>query len=93
MLLAGHLKDWVGQRKAFTSRTVSIYMVLVLLLGQGPSGTLRRMLSCCMEVKVFNVSPFRQKGGWPSILTEVAKCDIVCANCHRVRTAQRRKGL
>lgn len=25
-----------------------------------------------------------------SILAEVAKCDLVCANCHRVRTEQRR---
>lgn len=26
-------------------------------------------------------------------LKEVAKCDLVCANCHRVRTARRRQGL
>ncbi len=25
------------------------------------------------------------------LLEEVAKCDIVCANCHRERTFQRRK--
>lgn len=24
---------------------------------------------------------------------EIAKCDLVCANCHRVRTARRRAGL
>jgi hypothetical protein len=28
--------------------------------------------------------------GMPRILEEVAKCDIVCANCHRLRTFQRR---
>lgn len=25
-----------------------------------------------------------------SILREIAKCELVCANCHRVRTARRR---
>ena|SRR6478736_4800983 len=26
---------------------------------------------------------------WALILTEIAKCDIVCSNCHRVRTLER----
>ncbi len=28
---------------------------------------------------------------WKKLLTEIEKCDIVCANCHRVRTWQRRQ--
>ena len=32
------------------------------------------------------------KGGTrASLLAEVAKCDVVCANCHRVRTWQRKQ--
>jgi hypothetical protein len=27
-----------------------------------------------------------------TIMLEIAKCDLVCANCHRVRTARRRRG-
>jgi len=27
-----------------------------------------------------------------TVMTEIAKCDLVCANCHRVRTARRRRG-
>jgi hypothetical protein len=27
---------------------------------------------------------------WKTILDEIAKCEVVCANCHRRRTARRR---
>ena len=30
---------------------------------------------------------------WKRILEEVEKCEVVCANCHRHRTAQRRGAL
>lgn len=30
---------------------------------------------------------------WAALLAEVAKCDIICANCHRIRTKQRSKQI
>lgn len=27
---------------------------------------------------------------WPEIHAELAKCEIVCANCHRIRTLERK---
>jgi hypothetical protein len=42
-------------------------------------------------VKHFNVADVKNYT-LPELLHEVAKCDIVCANCHRVRTAQRGGG-
>ncbi len=41
-------------------------------------------------VKVLNVSKFAsRKLSLERLLEEVAKCDLVCANCHRIRTARR----
>lgn len=31
-----------------------------------------------------------EPAGWQRILDEINKCEVVCANCHAVRTAQRR---
>ncbi len=42
------------------------------------------------EVKLFNIG--RDRRPLKAILTEAAKCDVVCANCHRLRTAERRTG-
>ena len=28
-------------------------------------------------------------GRWELVLAEVAKCDLVCSNCHRIRTHHR----
>lgn len=40
--------------------------------------------------KKFNIS---NAGGraWETIEAEIAKCDLVCANCHRLRTIERRQ--
>ena len=40
--------------------------------------------------KLFSLSSAGGKG-WDAIKAERAKCEVVCANCHRVRTAQRRR--
>lgn len=38
------------------------------------------------QTKVANVSTLVIKGNRQMLLEEIAKCDVVCANCHRVRT-------
>lgn len=41
-------------------------------------------------MKRFNVSTGKRYS-WEEMLLEIAKCELVCANCHRIRTHNRRK--
>ena len=40
--------------------------------------------------KVFNIGKGLVNRSWESVLAEIEKCEIVCANCHRHRTYRRR---
>lgn len=40
-------------------------------------------------VKKFNVG-INKRYSWERTLREIAKCELVCANCHRIRTHERR---
>ena len=44
--------------------------------------------------KVANLSQLRGgRSAWSKILDEIAKCEVVCANCHRLRTYLRNQGI
>jgi hypothetical protein len=33
--------------------------------------------------------PLARKWGWATVQEEIAKCDVVCPTCHRIRTLRR----
>ena len=41
--------------------------------------------------KTVQIAPLISGGSWERVLEEAQKCELVCANCHRVRTAKRRE--
>lgn len=38
------------------------------------------------EVKLFTIGAVGSSQSREALLAEIAKCDVVCANCHRIRT-------
>lgn len=42
--------------------------------------------------KIDSVSKLMIKSSWQTVLDEIAKCELVCANCHASRTYQRANG-
>lgn len=43
------------------------------------------------EEKCFDISDRMTSGSLEDLRREIAKCDIVCANCHRIRTVKRKQ--
>ena|ERR1700722_6857993 len=43
--------------------------------------------------KKFNVSVGKHRYPWKVVMEEIAKCELVCANCHRIRTYNRQANV
>lgn len=42
-----------------------------------------------VKTKRYNISYMINSNAWKSVLKEIENCEIVCANCHRIRTLTR----
>lgn len=69
---------------------------IVLLMKQVPCADCKKFFPpCCMDFdhvrgkKVANVSKIAADGRIEDLLAEIEKCEVVCAICHRIRTAKR----
>lgn len=56
-----------------------------------------RFPSVCMDFdhikdKTFTIAQNKHRWGLKTLQAEIDKCDVVCANCHRIRTKERRLG-
>lgn len=45
------------------------------------------------ENKSFNIGRSSKMNSFKQIQEEIAKCDIVCANCHKIRSFKRKRGM
>lgn len=43
------------------------------------------------SLKIDRIGALTYRASWTLLLAELPKCDLVCANCHRIRTYQQRR--
>jgi hypothetical protein len=80
-------------------RQIELDLLLIQLKAKPCADCGNEFPTCCMDFdhrpgteKVNNVGTmFAHHWSQERILAEIAKCDLVCANCHRIRTQARRK--
>jgi hypothetical protein len=98
-LAAGKTPRGLERRKERRSRRLRLRYAELDQLKAGPCVDCGgRFPPICMDfdhvsgVKLGNVSMMARDGvRWDLVLEEISKCEIVCANCHRIRTASKRQ--
>ena len=81
----------VRRRKALTAQRVAY---LVALFHANPCADCGESDPLVLEFdhladKKFNIAKGITAHSWQALVDEIAKCEVVCANCHRRRTAAR----
>lgn len=100
----GLTKGWTNSRTGvaeyYVLRCKVMRKYINLLKDQPCTDCNQRFPSCAMDFdhiegkKLFNVSSLAYKNrSLTNLLNEAAKCEVVCANCHRIRTYLRRAAV
>ena len=78
--------------RAIKFRAVRIHKATLGCADCGMNDSRCLQLEHVRGVKVGNVADMvRSDRGWKSITTEIDKCEVVCANCHAIRTDERKR--
>lgn len=94
-----YTKKWKAEHKdissAFNKKYRNNYYQMITEIKDNPCiDCSKRFPPCVMDFdhvrgeKSFSLNSMRSK---ESMLEEIIKCDLVCANCHRIRTWKRNK--
>jgi endogenous inhibitor of DNA gyrase (YacG/DUF329 family) len=88
-----------GRPRGQGAKTKALYAWMVSLKSQPCTDCKKNYPICCMEFdhvrgkKIHNIgSMFAHTYSRETIELEIAKCELVCANCHKVRTRNRKRG-
>ena len=97
-------KNHVKLRKYFRDRKKAIrlsYRVIIQDAKNKPCADCHQMFHYCVmdfdhldsKLKKFDVSDIQDCPSEARLLEEIAKCEVVCSNCHRIRTFNRKFNL
>lgn len=95
---ARYIKDGMWADSGPKARAMKMWMIEIKNVPCQDCGN--KFPTCCMDfdhrvgtTKVYNVgSMFAHHYSRELIESELVKCDLVCSNCHRIRTRDRRTG-
>lgn len=84
------IKTSVAKRRQDTKSKVIDYLRVRACVDCGESDIIVLEFDHTEDNKSYGVSEMIGNGmKWESVLKEIEKCEVVCANCHRRRTASR----
>lgn len=79
------------KRKREVAKRVFIYLQAHPCVDCGEKDPVVLDFDHVRDSKTDNISALISKWSWEHLLTEIKKCDVRCANCHRRVTAKRAK--